>query len=445
MSGENGHQHAEHPHAEIEPGQARELRELPSGEIEHHLEKVLGSEGMVKSYASRRLLTYLVQRSLQGADGPKEVEIAIDVFARDTGFTGGDDSVVRVGVRTLRQKLLAYYADPGRDDRLVFDIPKGSYKLTARIREPDAGATSTVAPVVAEPEVPADRAARRWRLQALVVVGVLLLASLAANAYLLRARGSEDPELVRIRESALWSELAGSNRPLMFLLGDMFMYTQTDPATGRLQWVRDSTIISSDDLRAFLASRPELAADRGLRYASYVQKSTAAGIAAILPILNRQGRQFEVRLRDELRAEDMEQYDIVYLGPVGRIGPLAAGLNKQSRFRFDRDTSGFMDTSVGELHAPEGELSSDRTDYALVSRVRGPGGNLIMIITAGGRGAGLAQVIRSTTSPEGLERFDSALQAAGVGKSDAFEALLSVTGYKQTDLSADIMQLQQLR
>jgi hypothetical protein len=37
------------------------------------------------------------------------------------------------------------------------------------------------------------------------------------------------------------------------------------------------------------------------------------------------------------------------------------------------------------------------------------------------------------------------LQEAGVGKSDAFEALLSVTGYKQTDLSADIVQLQQLR
>jgi hypothetical protein len=277
-------------------------------------------------------------------------------------------------------------------------------------------------------------------------VGLLLLGSLAANAYLLRTRGGgESADLARIRDSALWSELAGSDRPLMFLLGDLFMYTQTDPVTGRVQWVRDTSIISSDDLRAFLASKPELAADRGLRYASYVQKSTAAGIAAILPILNHEGRQFEVRLRDELRAEDMEQYDIVYLGPVGRIGPLAAGLNKQSRFRFDRDTFGVLDTSVGQLHTPEGELSRERTDYALVSRQRGPGGNLIMIITAGGRGAGLTQVIRSTTSPDGLERFDDALQEAGVGRSDAFEALLSVTGYKQTDLSADIMQLQQLR
>jgi hypothetical protein len=98
MTGGNRHQHADLPPAEIEPGQARDLHELPPGEVQPYLEKLLGSEGMVKSFANRRLLTYLVQRSLQGTDGPKEVEIAIDVFGRDASFTGGDDSVVRVAV-----------------------------------------------------------------------------------------------------------------------------------------------------------------------------------------------------------------------------------------------------------------------------------------------------------------------------------------------------------
>lgn len=446
MTGGNGHRTAEGPPAEPEPGQARGLRELPPSDVQQHLGKLLASDGMAKSAASRRLLTYLVQRALQGNDGPKEIEIAIDVFGRDAGFTGGDDSVVRVAVRTLRQKLLAYYADAGRDDRLVFDIPKGSYHLTAHARAADTATPSAIVPTLPAPHLPTDSGGGRWRLPALVALAVLLLGSLVANAYLLRARSEPaDTALARVRDSTMWNELARSDRPLMFLLGDLFMYTQTDTVTGRVQWVRDSSIISGDDLRAFLATHPALAADRGLRYASYVQKSTAAGIAAILPIVHREGRQVEVRLRDELRAEDMADYDIVYLGPVGRIGPLAEGLNKLSRFRFDRDTSGVLDTTMGELHAPEGELSSARTDYALVSRLRGPGGNLIMIITAGGRGAGLAQVIRSATSVEGLERFDHALQRAGVGESDAFEALLSVTGYKQTDLSADIVQLQHLR
>jgi hypothetical protein len=230
----------------------------------------------------------------------------------------------------------------------------------------------------------------------------------------------------------------------MFLLGDLFMYTQTDPATGRTQTVRDSSINSSEDLRAFLATRPELAADRGLRYASYLQKSTAAGIAAILPLVTHRGRAIEVRLREELMAEDMDRYDIIYLGPISRIGPLAAGLNEASRFRFDAVTSGITDVKLAKMHAPEGELSGQHKDYALVSRLRAPGGNQILIITAGGRNAGLAQVVRSLTTEEGIARFDGRLAEAGVDGDGAFETLMSVTGYRQTDLSAEILQVESL-
>ena len=37
---------------------------------------------------------------------------------------------MRVGVRTLRQKLMEYYAGGGNSDPFQFAIPKGGYRLT---------------------------------------------------------------------------------------------------------------------------------------------------------------------------------------------------------------------------------------------------------------------------------------------------------------------------
>ncbi len=101
------------------------LHRISEAEIATHLERLLASEGLTKAAANRRLLSYLAQRATEGTEGPKETEIAIDVFGRNTYFHGGDDSVVRVAMRSLRQKLLEYYAGPGKHDRLVFDIPEG--------------------------------------------------------------------------------------------------------------------------------------------------------------------------------------------------------------------------------------------------------------------------------------------------------------------------------
>src|ERR1700730_4482334 len=97
--------------------------------VRRHLEKLLISDQLGKSEASRKLLTYLVERSLRN-DTPKETEIELDVFGKGASFNGAEDSVVRVGVRTLRQKLTEYYAGPGQNEELQLVIPKGDYRLS---------------------------------------------------------------------------------------------------------------------------------------------------------------------------------------------------------------------------------------------------------------------------------------------------------------------------
>jgi len=418
--------------------------------VKRHLEKLLVSEQLEKSETSRRLITYLCERSLRN-DAPKETEIAIDVFGRDSSFNGAEDSLVRVAVRTLRQKLAEYYSDAGRQDELQFVIPKGAYRLTFLSRPatpaetrtgnetaPAAGvavATSAGAPPSAHPR-------NVWRWTAAVAV-TLLAASAVTNLYLWK-RTAESPAEAAVRKSAIWADMVESDRPVMIMLGDLFMYTQTDPTTGRVQTVRDTAINSSEDLRAFLASNPSFAADRGQRYVTMVQKSAAVGMASILQIVSRPGRRVEVRVRDEVQVDDIRNYDIIYIGPLVRLGPLAGYYQVRSRYRFDAAHASVTDLVSENVFMPEGELGAEHKDYALAAKFAGPTGNHIMIFTSGGRNAGLLQIVRTLTSPRGLAEFESRLRTKSGGLPQSFEALLSVTGFRQTDLDAEFIDVHAL-
>ncbi len=430
------------------------IMETSPESIQKQLEQVLAGEALSKSATNRRLLAYLVQRSLDSGDGPKEVEIAIDVFGRDAGFNGAEDSVVRVSMRSLRQKLLEHYMGGGRDDPLVFDIPKGAYRVRVSARSAQATPGAPLHPLAAvpaggEPAVAASaasagREARRWKIAAAVLAGVLAVSlSLQVPGWLAPAPASADADHEQVRGDPLWASVASSTRPLMFVLGDLFMFTQTDPTTGRTLTVRDTLINSGEDLRALLADNPSLSSERGLRYASMLQKSAAVGMVEILHMLGNPARPVEVRLSEELRAEDLQEYDIIYLGPIARLGPLANENHVQLRYRVDAATGSVIDAESGKTYVPEGALGERHKDYALVARYPGPVGNTILVFTSGGRNAGLLQVIRTFTTPEGLQRFER-VNGAVRELPPAFEALVAVSGYKQTDFAADLVQLRTL-
>jgi hypothetical protein len=410
--------------------------------VRRHLDKLLISDQLGKSEASRKLLTYLVERSLRN-DTPKETEIALDVFGKGTSFNGAEDSVVRVGVRTLRQKLTEYYAGPGRHDELHLVIPKGGYRLTvATPTEAPAPPGEATQSLVAPPEGPATP---RWSSTARIAA-TLLAISLFANLYLL-ARDpavADDPIKVRVRHSAIWADVVSSRRPLTIVLGDLFMFTQVDAKTGRTLTVRDAEINSSEELRAFLASNPAFASERGQRYVSMIQKSAAVGMAAILRIVDEPGRHVEVTVRDELQTDQIRNNDIIYVGPLSGLGPLSGYYQLRSRYRYNAAGSSLTDIETQKVFLPEGVLSGQRMDYALATKFTGPDGNHIMIFTSGVRNAGVLQIVRTLTSPAGLDRVEAKLRAKSGTVPDSFEALLTVTGFRQTDLAADIIEVNAL-
>jgi hypothetical protein len=421
--------------------------------IRQQLDKVLGSEQLAKSETSRRLLSYLADRSLH-EEAPKETEIALDVFGKDPSFSGAEHSIVRVSVRTLRQKLGEYYAGPGRDDEVRFEIPKGGYRLTvtrngvvtaaatlAATTASSAPAGSSLSDASAPPVV---RTTTRWKWLAATSLAVLA-ASAVLNIYLWSRAGTPaavpDASLAKVRSSALWSDMVKSNRPVTVILGDLFMFTQVDPKTGRTLTVRDAGINSSEELRAMLASNPSFATERGQRYATMVQKTVAIGMASVLRIIDRPGRHIEVVAQDDVSVDEIRNNDVVYLGPLVRLGPLGSHYALQSRYRYDSEGSKITDLASGKTFVPEGALGAQHVDYALAAKFLGPTGNHVMIFTAGARNAGVLQIVRTVTSPEGVAKIEDTLRARKQAPTGSFEALLTVTGFKQTDLATEIVDI----
>jgi hypothetical protein len=418
------------------------MGDVDSEAVRRHLGKVLISDQLGKSETSRKLLVYLVERSLRD-DTPKEVEIAVDVFGKDASFNGAEDSIVRVAVRTLRQKLAEYYAAMGSDDGFQLVIPKGGYRLTI------LPVVQLQAPPVESPQRPeaavsgGSKRLGRWPFR--LVMSFLAL-SVVGNLLQWRQNTPTpaDPAQARVRSSPVWADVVASHRPVTIVLGDLFMFTQVDSKTGRTLTVRDTQINSSEELRAFLANNPSFAAERGQRYVSMVQKSAAVGMAAILQILDRPGRHIEVTVRDELQTEQILTNDIIYVGPLTGLGPLFGYYQSLSRYRYSQPDSTLTDIDTHKAFSPEGALGAERLDYALAAKFVGPNGNFIMVFTAGVRNAGLLQVVRTMTSPDGLSRLETRLRAKPGSLPDSFEALLGVAGFRQTDLSADIVEVNRL-
>ncbi|HEU4624326.1 MAG TPA: hypothetical protein VFS52_06160 [Steroidobacteraceae bacterium] len=425
--------------------------------IRRYLQKVLSSEPMDKSEASQRLLRYLTERALRG-ETPKETEIAIDVFGRDASFNSAEESLVRVAVRALRRRLHDYYLGPGQQDDVRFDVPKGGYRLVWVTRESEPAVAETATPSSAEsppaaeataadnaPQSPAEPAQakpsdpwiRRWALAATVLLGISVLIN--SYLWLKPATAAVDPATAEIARSPLWHGIIDSDRPLMLVLGDGFMYTNVDPLTGRVQLIRDRAINSSEELRVFLAQNPSIATGRGQRYTSMLQKSTAIGMASVLRLVSHPGRDIQVRARDDLQVDDLQKYDIVYIGPLSRLGPLAGHYELQSRYRYEPQATAIRDIVTGKTFVPDGEITAKHTEYALAARFVGPAGNHIVILTPGGRNSGLMLTVRTFTSKSGLQDLQKRLLAIRNPLPDSFEALLAVTSFGQTDVAAEVL------
>src|SRR5258708_4046136 len=116
-------------------------------EQKHELERILTSGLFDRAPSLAQVLAYVCEKYFDGTAGEiKEYNIAIDALGRSPEFDQKKDSIVRVQVHRLRERLAEYYAKDGVDHPMHIVIPQGQYVPSFIARE------IPLAPA-AEPEV----------------------------------------------------------------------------------------------------------------------------------------------------------------------------------------------------------------------------------------------------------------------------------------------------
>lgn len=95
----------------------------------NHLEDICSSEAFARSPQGKRVLRYLVDAVVRrhGRGSFKGMSIGIEVFGLSPTHDPSRQSIVRVTVATLRERLARYYDTEGREQPIRIRIPPGSY------------------------------------------------------------------------------------------------------------------------------------------------------------------------------------------------------------------------------------------------------------------------------------------------------------------------------
>ena len=99
------------------------------------IERVAASEQFSRSTRLRDFLLYVGKQSLKdGCPEIHEQEIGARVFGRPASYDRSADNIVRVNATELRKRIESYFESTGVNEPLLFEIPRGGYRLVFRRR-----------------------------------------------------------------------------------------------------------------------------------------------------------------------------------------------------------------------------------------------------------------------------------------------------------------------
>jgi hypothetical protein len=403
-------------------------------ENQAQIEKLLTSRSLHGSDSLRKLLQYLANHSSShpGAS-PKEYQIATEVFGRHEDFDPHLDSLVRVQAARLRTKLSEYYASEGSSDSVVVELPKGTYGLRFREREPappsaDAGSTSVREPSVEPSSAP------RWLLAALVFA-MLFSAAMAVTVdrLLLRHdanRVSADTSSVAPSLRAFWEGFLGGHRQ---------------------PWV----IFSN----AHFVGRP----DTGMRYYDAKQDGNAptldhyTGVGEVLAIHALDGvfgqlhQDLRVKRGSLFSLDDAKNNDLIFIGsPSENLTLLEIPNTKEFVFRRVDCCDRQGNVEIVNVHPRSGEAKeylatpSNQAlteDYAVIALVPGLEASYSELILAGTTTMGTQAAVEYVSQQNTLDELLKALAVSAASQLKPFEAVIHVKVVRGVPVSSELVAL----
>jgi len=377
------------------------------------IDKIISSSVLHGSESLCNLLRFLTKQSLDHpGSAVKEYHLATEVFGRAADFDPRLDSTVRVQTGRLRSKLAEYYANDGVDDRVVVEIPRGSYHVVFHYREAELKPPAAEPPIEPAAALIQPRPARHWMTTALVsLIAVISALSLdfALRPILQSTAGAESSDALQ----ALWLRFFDGAEPPLVVYSN-----------------------------AAFVGRPET----GLRYynpaidANAVILDHYTGVGEVMAIHELDNlftswhRVMRLKRGRLLTWDDAKASNMVFIGsPSENLSLREIPGTEEFAFKVATDGPRKGDLSLVNTHQRPGEESvyfssaavPIREDYGVVGLLPGLSATRHALILAGLTTLGTQAAVEFVCRPRRVEELLAAL-GTPKGPIPTFEALLKV-------------------
>lgn len=273
--------------------------------IRAQIDRLVRSKAFETSEVHRHLLQYLAEKTLAGeADRLKEYVIGLEAFGKPPSYDPKRDSIVRLQVSRLRQKISTYYQTEAAGDPIRISVPKGSFGLEFEPVQLDVAPT---------PSLGWFTRPRALALCVALAVAILWAAIATVSAFRLTRQTAAITNRWTPELQSIWAPFLESNRPVLLCLGTpLFVRFPSfgffrDPKTNDWQEIDKSDRI---------ATERKALGDKDIQPAyTFTGVGEASAAVLVSSLLATRRRDLQLTRSNILSWQQMVDDDVVFLGP----------------------------------------------------------------------------------------------------------------------------------
>jgi hypothetical protein len=404
-------------------------RNLTNDEIISNLQ----NDPLFKNAEKYKILLQYLYKCYQSDKIPTEFDIAADVFYKDKDFNPAEDTTVRVYIYRLRKKLDEYYEGPGKHDPIVIQIQKGTYHIEF-LKHSELNKRKVLK-------------FKQYLYPAIVFILLVLIAFLSIKYISVRNQLYKNDDIRG--DKLVWSDFTSNGLPTIYAIGSLYAYYYYLEQFDRSWLVRDDAINNELELNDFEEKYHLDKNNISIPDWKIIPKSAALHYGKLLPIFQLKTSNLELKPTDELKWNDIENNNIIYVGHFHNLNILNSifprnRLISQVKSAEHGVKKYFIEVKTSEIDTlypiilSENKSRHLETDYVVVSKIPGPRNNVILFICSFSS-MGRLKLIETLTSAKMLSELEQNILKTNNRTPKYFEMLVKVSGFLDRGLETTIM------
>lgn len=380
------------------------------------LQQLLNSPDFRDSKRYQDLLKYLVEKSAV-TDSIKEVEIAHDIFGKDASFDPGTDPLIRSYISNLRKKLEHYYLTTPNQFDYRIEIPKGQYTVNyvEVNKKAEVQKTAGISSFIYIPVI--------------IILATVIIYQNLFTAKTITPSGNAP--------NYLWNDFEKNSTIIVF--GDYFFFSDREKPGERI-FLRNIKINSHKEFEDSARKNPALKNRYEPLEFTFLRPSATAALPEIIKILGCSPEKVTLKLASQLKWEDFNNHNIIYVGTFKTLYILDTLLAKTNiRYSSNPSALTILDKKENKQQTfpLEWRNGSYQNDYSLVLKLYGSKDNVILFLM-GFSEIGTMHAIKASVDRNLNSLLEKTKGAAGNKPFKFFEMISLTEGVDQTVFRSEL-------